>query len=73
MYPRLARLLLPAALLGLAASACAAPGAPAGSTTENRSWSQVIDQAKGQTVAVWIISNSTGVSLPRPRCRRRRW
>ena len=55
MHPRLARLLLPAALLGLAASACGgAPNAPAGSTTENRSWSQITDQAKGQTVDLWM-------------------
>jgi len=54
MYPRLARLLLPTALLGLAVSACAAPGAPSGSTTENRSWSQITNQAKGQTVDLWM-------------------
>ncbi|MEP7092281.1 MAG: ABC transporter substrate-binding protein, partial [Nocardioidaceae bacterium] len=54
MDPRRARLLLPAALLGLALSACAAPSAPAGSTTENRSWSRITDQAKGQTVDLWM-------------------
>lgn len=54
MHPRLARLILPAVLLGLAASACAAPKAPAGSATENRSWSQITDQAKGQTVDLWM-------------------
>jgi len=52
--PAPCRLLLPATLLGLADSACAAPGAPAGSTTENRSWSQITDQAKGQTVDLWM-------------------
>ncbi len=54
MYPHPARLLLPAALLALAAAACAAAGAPAGTTTENRSWSQITDQAKGQTVDLWM-------------------
>ncbi|CAN5544540.1 ABC transporter substrate-binding protein [soil metagenome] len=54
MHKRIARLILPAALLGLAASACAAPGAPAGSTTENRSWSQIAEQATGETVDLWM-------------------
>ncbi|GAB3669337.1 ABC transporter substrate-binding protein [Nocardioides korecus] len=54
MYPRLARLLLPAALLGLAATACGAPGAPAGTSTEGRSWSQITNKAKGQTVDLWM-------------------
>jgi len=54
MHPRPARLLLPAALLGLAAVACAPAGAPAGSTTEDRSWSKIVDQAKGQTVDLWM-------------------
>ena len=54
MRPRLTRLFLPAAILALAASACAAPGAPAGSTTETGSWSQISDRAQGQTVDLWM-------------------
>ncbi|MEO6586665.1 MAG: ABC transporter substrate-binding protein [Knoellia sp.] len=54
MYPRCAQLLLPAALLGLAVSACSAPGAPAGTSTESRSWSQITEQANGQTVDLWM-------------------
>ncbi len=54
MYPRLARLLLPGVLLGLTASGCAAPGAATVSTTENRSWSQISEQAQGQTVDLWM-------------------
>ena len=54
MYSRRARLILPAALLGLAASACAAPGTSAGSSPGDRSWSQITDQAKGQTVDLWM-------------------
>ena len=54
MSLRPARLLLPAALLGLVASACAAPNAPAGSTAEDRPWSQIADRADGQTVDLWM-------------------
>ncbi len=54
MRPRAARLLLPVALIGLSVSACAAPDAPGGSTTEDRSWSQIAVQAKGQTVDLWM-------------------
>ncbi len=54
MHPRPARVLLPLALLGLTAAACAAPGAPAGSTSEDRSWSQITEQASGQTVDLWM-------------------
>ena len=54
MTTRRIRLLLTAALLGLVVSACAAPGVPGNSTTENRSWSQVTEQAQGQTVDLWM-------------------
>lgn len=55
MHPRLARLLLPAALLGLAVSAaCASAGPPAGSSTQNSSWSEITDRARGQTVDLWM-------------------
>lgn len=54
MHRRSARLLLPAALLMSMISACAAPVAPGGSTTGNRSWTQISDQATGQTVDLWM-------------------
>ena len=54
MTTRRARLMLCLALFSLTVSACAAPEAPAGSTTENRSWSQISEQAKGQTVDLWM-------------------
>ena len=46
---------LPAVLLGLAASACAAPEGPAGSTAvESRPWTQIAAKAEGQTVDLWM-------------------
>ncbi len=54
MHPRLARLILPAALFGLAVSACAAPGVGAGAASEDRAWSQIADEAEGQTVDLWM-------------------
>ncbi|WP_338748186.1 ABC transporter substrate-binding protein [Janibacter alittae] len=54
MYPRRARLLLSAALLALVVSACAAPDAPGGSTSGSRSWTQILQQAEGQTVDLWM-------------------
>ncbi len=54
MYARPARWLVPIALVALAVSACAAPEAPAGSTTEDRSWSQISEEATGQTVDLWM-------------------
>ena len=54
MNPRLARMILPAALLGLGASACAAPGVSADASSESRPWSQIVEQAKGETVDLWM-------------------
>lgn len=54
MHQRLVRLFLPAALVALAASACAAPDAPAGTATEDRSWSEISEAADGQTVDLWM-------------------
>ncbi len=54
MFSRPARLILPAALLGLVASACSGADAPAGSANESRSWAQISEQARDQTVDLWM-------------------
>ncbi len=54
MYPRPGRLLLPAALLALAVTACAAPDSPAGTSAEEGPWSRTTEQARGQTVDLWM-------------------
>ncbi|MDQ3628532.1 MAG: ABC transporter substrate-binding protein [Actinomycetota bacterium] len=54
MYPNPVRLCVPAAMIGLAVSACAAPDAPAGTSAEDRSWSEISQRAQGQTVDAWM-------------------
>lgn len=54
MYPRLTRFALPVAVLGLGMTACAAPDTPKGSTTAKKSWAQITDGAKGQSVDLWM-------------------
>ncbi len=54
MTTRRARWALSAALFGTAVAGCAAPDAPVSSETENRSWSQISEQAQGQTVDLWM-------------------
>jgi len=56
MHPRPARLILPAAALvaSFALAACGAPEAPAGSSTESRSWPQITAAAEGQSVDLWM-------------------
>ncbi len=54
MAARRARCILAAALFGWAVSACAAPDRPVGSGAETRSWSQISEQAQGQTVDLWM-------------------
>ena len=49
-----ARLMIPAVLLGVAASACATPGTQVGAAPETRSWAQITEQAKRQTVDLWM-------------------
>ncbi|PFG32874.1 ABC transporter substrate-binding protein [Sanguibacter antarcticus] len=51
---RSARLIVPTLLLGAAVSGCAAPSAPAGSASETRSWTQITQEATGQTVDLWM-------------------
>ena len=53
MHPLLVRLGVPASLV-LALSACAAPSAPSGSGNDDRSWAQIADAARGQTVDLWM-------------------
>ncbi len=54
MYARLARPFLYAAVLGVAAAACAAPARPADPKPAPRAWSQTVAAAQGQTVDLWM-------------------
>ena len=47
-------LLVPAAALGLVVTACAAPESPAGAAVETRTWAQISEEARGQTVDLWM-------------------
>lgn len=54
MHPYAARLTAPLALAALALTACAAPGPSTDAAEDSRSWEQVVADAQGQTVDLWM-------------------
>jgi len=54
MRPNPVRLSVPLALLAIGLAACAAPESPADAAPDARSWAQISDAARGQTVDLWM-------------------